>query len=134
MILLEQKLSILRNSIKRIALLLCLTMTVSSSTYSQDTSKIIITSEQLKTANLIFAEHKKYSELVPLLQLENSNLEIINKSWANTDSIKTLKINEQNKIIQNQYDNIDRLNKSIKVKNTITISSVVVTILCLLLN
>ena len=109
-------------------------MTVSSSTYSQDTSKIIITSEQLKTANLIFAEHKKYSELVPLLQLENSNLEIINKSWANTDSIKTLKINEQNKIIQNQYDNIDRLNKSIKVKNTITISSVVVTILCLLLN
>lgn len=109
-------------------------MTVSSSTYSQDTSKIIITSEQLKTANLIFAEHKKYSELVPLLQLENSNLEIINKSWANTDSIKTLKINEQNKIIQNQYDNIDRLNKSIKVRNTVTISSVVVAILCLLLN
>lgn len=109
-------------------------MTVPSSTYSQDTSKIIITSEQLKTANLIFAEHKKYSELVPLLQLENSNLEIINKSWANTDSIKTLKINEQNKIIQNQYDNIDRLNKSIKVRNTVTISSVVVAILCLLLN
>ena len=109
-------------------------MTVSSSIYSQDTSKIIITSEQLKTANLIFAEHKKYSELVPLLQLENSNLEIINKSWANTDSIKTLKINEQNKIIQNQYDNIDRLNKSIKVRNTVTISSVVVAILCLLLN
>lgn len=109
-------------------------MTVSSSTYSQDISKIIITSEQLKTANLIFAEHKKYSELVPLLQLENSNLEIVNKSWANTDSIKTLKINEQNKIIQNQYDNIDRLNKSIKVRNTVTISSVVVAILCLLLN
>lgn len=108
-------------------------MTVYFSMHSQDTSKIIITSDQLRSANLIFAEHKEYSRLVPLLKLENTNLKEINKTWERTDSIKSLQINHNQKIINEQYDNIDKLEKSIKIRNTVTGTSIIVAVLCLLL-
>lgn len=102
--------------------------------YSQDTSKIIITSDQLRTANLIFAEHKEFSRLVPLIQQENTNLQIINKTWERTDSIKTSQISQQYKMIERQNENIDKLKKSIKVRNTVTGVSLITALLCLLLN
>ena len=102
--------------------------------YSQDTSKITITSDQLRTANLIFAEHKEFSRLVPLIQQENTNLQIINKTWERTDSIKTSQINQQYKMIERQNENIDKLKKSIKVRNTVTGVSLITALLCLLLN
>ena len=102
--------------------------------YSQDTSRITITSDQLRTANLIFAEHKEYSRLVPLIRQENTNLQIINKTWERTDSIKTSQINQQYKMIERQNENIDKLKKSIKVRNTVTGVSLITALLCLLLN
>lgn len=102
--------------------------------YSQDTSRITITSDQLRTANLIFAEHKEYSQLVPLIRQENANLQIINKTWERTDSIKTSQINQQYKMIEKQNENIDKLKKSIKVRNTVTGVSLITALLCLLLN
>jgi hypothetical protein len=102
--------------------------------YSQDTSRITITSDQLRTANLIFAEHKEYSQLVPLIQQENINLQTINKTWERTDSIKTSQINQQYKMIEKQNENIDKLKKSIKVRNTVTGVSLITALLCLLLN
>lgn len=102
--------------------------------YSQDTSRITITSDQLRTVNLIFAEHKEYSQLVPLIQQENANLQIINKTWERTDSIKTSQINQQYKMIEKQNENIDKLKKSIKVRNTVTGVSLITALLCLLLN
>ena len=102
--------------------------------YSQDTSRITITSDQLRTANLIFAEHKEYSQLVPLIQQENANLQTINKTWERTDSIKTSQINQQYKMIERQNENIDKLKKSIKVRNTVTGVSLITALLCLLLN
>ena len=101
--------------------------------YSQDTSRITITSDQLRTANLIFAEHKEFSRLVPLIQQENANLQIINKTWERTDSIKTSQINQQYKMIERQNENIDKLKKSIKVRNTVTGVSLITALLCLLL-
>ena len=109
-------------------------MTLCSSMYSQDTSRITITSDQLRTANLIFAEHKEFSRLVPLIQQENTNLQIINKTWERTDSIKTSQINQQYKMIKKQNENIDKLKKSIKVRNTVTGISLITALLCLLLN
>ena len=109
-------------------------MTLCSSMYSQDTSRITITSDQLRTANLIFAEHKEYSQLVPLIQQENTNLQIINKTWERTDSIKTSQINQQYKMIKKQNENIDKFKKSIKVRNTVTGVSLITALLCLLLN
>ena len=102
--------------------------------YSQDTSRITITSDQLRTANLIFAEHKEYSQLVPLIRQENANLQTINKTWERTDSIKTYQINQQSKMIERQNENIDKLKKSIKVRNTVTGVSLITALLCLLLN
>ena len=102
--------------------------------YSQDTSRITITSDQLRTANLIFAEHKEFSRLVPLIQQENANLQIINKTWERTDSIKTSQISQQYKMIERQNENIDKLKKSIKVRNTVTGVSLITALLCLLLN
>lgn len=102
--------------------------------YSQDTSRITITSDQLRTANLIFAEHKEFSRLVPLIQQENTNLQLINKTWERTDSIKTYQINQQYKMIEKQNENIDKLKKSIKVRNTVTSVSLITALLCLLLN
>ena len=104
------------------------------SAHSQDTSRITITSDQLRTANLIFAEHKEYSRLVPLIQQENTNLQTINKTWERTDSIKTSQINQQYKMIERQNENIDKLKKSIKVRNTVTGVSLITALLCLLLN
>ena len=109
-------------------------MTLCSSMYSQDTSRITITSDQLRTANLIFAEHKEYSQLVPLIRQENTNLQLINKTWERTDSIKTYQINQQSKMIERQNENIDKLKKSIKVRNTVTGVSLITALLCLLLN
>ena len=109
-------------------------MTLCYSMYSQDTSKITITSDQLRTANLIFAEHKEFSRLVPLIQQENYNLQTINKTWERTDSIKTSQINQQYKMIEKQNENIDKLKKSIKVRNTVTGVSLITALLCLLLN
>ena len=102
--------------------------------YSQDTSRITITSDQLRTANLIFAEHKEYSQLVPLIRQENANLQTNNKTWERTDSIKTSQIKQQYKMIEKQNENIDKLKKSIKVRNTVTGVSLITALLCLLLN
>lgn len=108
------------------------------SIHSQDTSKILITSDQLRTANLIFAEHKEYSKLVPLLRQENSNLQTINQTWIVTDSIKTEQIYKKNQIIDQQNANIEKLEKQIKnattVYSTIAGVSIIVTIICLLAN
>lgn len=108
-------------------------MTVCFSTHSQDTSKITITSDQLRTANLIFAEHKKYSKLIPLLQLENSNLQIINNSWIRTDSINKAQIFQKNQIITKQTIDMEHMKKTIKVGGTVTGVSVLITVLCLIL-
>ena len=123
----------LKSSTRRIALILCLLMTASFSINSQDTSKIIITSEQLRTTNLIFSEHKKFSELIPLLQLENSNLRTINNTWVRTDSIKNMQIYNQNQTISEQCKNMDKLKKSIKVRNSVIGISILTTVLCLIL-
>lgn len=123
----------LKSSIRRIVLILCLLMTASFSINSQDTSKIIITSEQLRTTNLIFSEHKKFSELIPLLQLENSNLRTINNTWVRTDSIKNMQIYNQNQTISEQCKNMDKLKKSIKVRNSVIGISILTTVLCLIL-
>lgn len=113
-------------------LILCLIAIVPISTYSQNTLEI--TSEQLRITNLIFAEHKKYSEQIPLLNKQIANLQLINDSWARTDSIK---VNKYTSIIQNQNKSIDRLNKKLKRKQEVikyggTIGAVTI-ILCLLI-
>lgn len=139
----------LKSSIQKIVLILCLLLTVCFSAHSQDTSRITlksdslsttifkVTGEQLRTANLIFAEHKELSQVVPLLRQENCNLQLINESWERTDSIKTAQLYNKNYIIDQQTVQIEKLQKdlntSLKVTGTVTGISIAIAVLCLLL-
>lgn len=105
--------------------------------YSQNTSKIIITSDQLRTANLIFLEHKKQSELIPLLNQEIYNWKLVNESWKKTDSLRVAQILYCDSLIKDQNRSIVDLNKSLKRKQNIikygSVSSGILILLCLLL-
>lgn len=128
----------LKNNLLKIVLTLCLLLTVFCSVHSQDTLKITITSNQLRTANLIFAEHKEFSKIIPLLKEENLNLKIINDYWYKTDSIKSLQLYQNQQTIDTQVKEIEYIQKAYKDKMYIlygiTGTSIIVTILCLILN
>lgn len=116
-------------------LLLCLVLIVSTSSFSQDTLKI--TSEQLRLTNVIFLEHKKFSEQVPLLQQQITNLEQINENWKQTDSIRKSQLLYCNQVVEDKNKSIEGLNKSLKRKQNLIkyggTASVLTIILCLLL-
>ena len=122
---------------RRKCLLLCLVVTVSIYAFSQNTSTITITSEQLRITNLIFAEHQKLSETVPLLESQIANLELINKRWEKTDSIHRVQLLYYGNIIEDKNRSIEGLNKSLKKKQNVikygAASSYVLILLCLLL-
>jgi hypothetical protein len=135
---LKGKLYTLKRSLLKIALGLCLLTTVPFTATSQDTSRITITSDQLRTTNIIFAEHDKYSKLIPLLQQENAQLIEVNETWERTDSLKTVQLSHQNQIMMQQNQDMERLKKNLRISNTVGGTavgvSIIVTVLCLLLN
>lgn len=117
-------------------ILLCLITTASIYANSQNTSTITITSEQLRTTNLIFAEHNKLSKTVPLLKQRINNLELINKKWENTDSLRKVQAVQYENIIKDKDKSIRRLNESLKRTKTLIkvgAGSCVLVFLCLLL-
>lgn len=85
--------------------------------FSQTISNITV--KQIKIANKIFLEHKKYSELVPLLENKIDNLNLINKNWEKQDSLNKLQLTRYTDIVLDQTIKIDNLNKSIKIRNKI---------------
>ena len=104
---------------------------------SQNTSTITITSEQLQTTNLIFVEHQKFERTIPLLKTEIANLELINKSWEKTDSVRRIQLGYYGDIIEDRNKSIETLNKSLKKKQKVikygAAGSCVLIVLCLLL-
>lgn len=114
---------------------LLIPIVVSSQTISKNTypkilgdSIVLITPEQLKETNLIFNEHNLLKTKVPLLERKIQVLTEINDNHSKIDSLRVQEIN--------QYKaNVDKLKKSIKIKNTLItgISSGFVVSLLLLL-
>lgn len=114
---------------------LLIPIAVSSQTISKNTypkilgdSIVLITPEQLKETNLIFNEHNLLKTKVPLLEKKIQVLTEINDNHSKIDSLRVQEIN--------QYKaNVDKLKKSIKIKNTLItgISSGFVVSLLLLL-
>lgn len=114
---------------------LLIPIAVSSQTISKNTypkilgdSIVLITPEQLKETNLIFNEHNLLKTKVPLLEGKIQVLTEINDNHSKIDSLRVQEIN--------QYKaNVDKLKKSIKIKNTLItgISSGFVVSLLLLL-
>ena len=115
-------------------LLLCLMILLPTYSFSQTTSTIIITPEQLKTTNLIFLEHEKYTKEVPLLNKKIETLEEINKSWLHTDSIRRINEKQYNAIIKKDSIKITQLQSSHKKYKVVTKISIIVNIIlaCLL--
>ena len=72
---------------------------------------VSITDKQLKIANLIFLEHEKMFQEIPLLEAKISNLEKIDSIWHHTDSVRS--VNETNYIntILNNNTDIQKLKK-----------------------
>ena len=115
-------------------LLLCLMILLPTYSFSQTTSTITITPEQLKTTNLIFLEHEKYTKEVPLLNKKIETLEEINKSWLHTDSIRRINEKQYNAIIKRDSIKITQLQSSHKKYKVVTKISIIVNIIlaCLL--
>lgn len=115
-------------------LLLCLMILLPTYSFSQTTSTITITPEQLKTTNLIFLEHEKYTKEVPLLNKKIETLEEINKSWLHTDSIRRINEKQYNTIIKKDSIKIVQLQSSHKKYKVVTKISIIVNIIlaCLL--
>lgn len=115
-------------------LLLCLMILLPTYSFSQTTSTITITPEQLKTTNLIFIEHEKYTKEVPLLNKKIETLEKINKSWLHTDSIRRINEKQYNTIIKKDSIKITQLQSSRKKYKVVTKISIILNIIlaCLL--
>lgn len=115
-------------------LLLCLMILLPTYSFSQTTSTITITPEQLKTTNLIFLEHEKYTKEVPLLNKKIETLERINKSWLHTDSIRRINEKQYNAIIKKDSIRITQLQSSHKKYKVVTKISIILNIIlaCLL--
>lgn len=115
-------------------LLLCLMILLPTYSFSQTTSTITITPEQLKTTNLIFLEHEKYAKEVPLLNKKIETLEKINKSWLHTDSIRRINEKQYNAIIKKDSIKITQLQSSHKKYKVVTKISIILNIIlaCLL--
>lgn len=115
-------------------LLLCLMILLPTYSFSQTTSTITITPEQLKTTNLIFLEHEKYTKEVPLLNKKIKTLEEINKSWLHTDSIRRINEKQYNAIIKKDSIKITQLQSSHKKYKVVTKISIILNIIlaCLL--
>jgi hypothetical protein len=88
-----------------------------------------ITPIQLKTANLIFAEHEMLSKKVPLLESKISNLETVNSNWIKVDSLRSNQLSLYKEVIASKEENINKLNKSLKANKYITGGSVLATII-----
>lgn len=115
-------------------LLLCLMILLPTYSFSQTTSTITITPEQLKTTNFIFLEHEKYTKEVPLLNKKIETLEEINKSWLHTDSIRRINEKQYNAIIKKDSIKITQLQSSHKKYKVVTKISIILNIIlaCLL--
>ncbi len=90
---------------------------------------VSITPTQLKTANLIFAEHEMLSKKVPLLESKISNLETVNSNWIKVDSLRSNQLSLYQDALASKEQDIKNLNKSLKTTKYLTGGSVLATII-----
>ena len=114
-------------------LLFCLILIVPILSTSQTISDSIkISSEQLRTTNLIFAEHSKLSNENVLLKSQIVNLEKIDSTWVHTDSVRREQISDYEKVVQQKDKQIKKVKKWSSFKDYI-IGGLSILAICLLL-
>lgn len=109
---------------KRIVILFLVILLVRIMCFSSNTSEVIrqdstvlITSDQLKYANLIFVEHRKLLEENRLLYEQLHNYQAKTDYLLKIDSIRTVQITNYQRINEAYVMQIEDLNKAIKRKN-----------------
>ena len=105
-----------------------MTTTISSQPISKDTV-VVITPIQLKTANLIFAEHEMLLKKVPLLESKITNLETINSNWSQIDSLRSNQVTMYKEALATRDKDLKRLNKSLKTTKYVVGGSILTTII-----
>ena len=108
--------------------IILMTTTISSQPISKDTV-VVITPIQLKTANLIFAEHEMLSKKVPLLESKITNLETINSNWSQVDSLRSNQVTMYKESLAARDEDLKRLNKSLKTTKYVVGGSILTTII-----
>lgn len=104
------------------------TTTISSQPISKDTV-VTITPTQLKTANLIFAEHELLSKKMPLLESKISNLETVNSNWIKVDSLRSNQLTLYKQSLENKDNDIKSLKNSLTKSKTVAGVTVLTTII-----
>lgn len=90
---------------------------------------VVITPIQLKTANLIFAEHEMLLKKVPLLESKITNLETINSNWSQVDSLRSNQVTMYKEALAVKDKDLKRLNKSLKTAKYAVSGSIITTII-----
>lgn len=90
---------------------------------------VVITPTQLKTANLIFAEHEHLISKVPLLETKISNLETINLNLVKIDSLRYTQISLYEETIIAKNLQIQKMENQAKFKKWLLGSSVLTSII-----
>lgn len=80
-------------------------------------STVLVTTSDLKYANLIFVEHDKLLKENSLLYRQVGNYMDLNRQLVQVDSLRLQQISEYNKLNQSYVNQIDALNKEVKKKN-----------------
>ena len=139
MTVLKLRLLRLKRHMKRLLTILfgiiLMTTTISSQPTLKDTV-VTITPIQLKTANLIFAEHKLLSEKVPLLESKIANLEEVNVNLNKIDSLRSSQVTMYKDALEVERKNLTSLKKSLKTTKVIasstTLASIILALVCIL--
>ena len=114
-------------------LLFCLILIVPILSTSQTISDSIkISSEQLRTTNLIFAEHSKLSKENVLLKSQIINLEKVDSIWIHTDSVRREQIYNYEDTLKQNEKKIRRLKRRSKIFGILS-GGLVIAVVCLAL-
>jgi hypothetical protein len=75
---------------------------------------------------LIFNEHRYLTEKVNTLENQISNLEKLNFTYVEQDSIRCKQIEEYRNAYEDSFDKYNRLNNRYKIAKVVSVSSILV--------
>ena len=84
---------------------------------TENDSIVCISIQDIKYANLIFAEHNKLKKDNILLSQQIENYKTLTNTLVQVDSLRIEQLNEYSILNQNYQERIEDLNKKIKKKN-----------------
>lgn len=84
---------------------------------TENDSIVCISIQDIKYANLIFAEHNKLMKDNILLSQQIENYKTLTNTLVQVDSLRIEQLNEYSILNQNYQERIEDLNKQIKKKN-----------------